>query len=450
MEQVKSPAPSQAMFSLSFRRFWFIGLISSIILVWWSCRQDNITYPQDAATEQTLPDQQNNGSDTQGTKPPTGWQPTVLLISLDGFRWDYFAKANTPNLQRLIRNGVKARSLIPVFPSKTFPNHYSIVTGLYPENHGIVSNSMYDPEFKEFFKITDSNATTDGKWWEGEPIWVTAHKQGQRSGTMFWPGSDAAIQNIRPTYWRTYQGNLSHTERIQQLMRWLDLPAAQRPTFLTLYLEEVDAAGHDSGPESISVFQAIQTVDQTLGLLLKELEQRGLLQHIHILVTSDHGMTELSLDRRIFLADYIDLNDVYINEISMILSLNPKAGKEELVYEQLKGKHPHLKVYKREEVPEHLHYRKHRRIGQIIGIADEGWSVVIDKDYTSLYAGSHGYDPSYPSMHGILIAHGPSFASGKEIASVENIHLYALMCHLLKLTPAPNNGDINKIRDMLR
>lgn len=450
--------PSTALSNIAWR--WGVLLcLLFVSLSWSNCRPGGSTqFPFDAASEslreppneQNLPDTQTSTIDSSTSLPPVGWKPTVLLISLDGFRWDYFNKADTPHLNELIQGGAKARSLIPVFPSKTFPNHYSIVTGLYPENHGIVSNSMYDPEFKEYFKITDSQATSDGKWWEGEPIWVTAVKQGQRSATMFWPGSDAAIQNTRPSYWRAYQGNLSHAERIQQLVRWLELPAEQRPTFLTLYLEDVDTAGHDAGPDSIAVYQAIQKVDQTLGTLFKELKQRGLFSHLNIVVTSDHGMTELSLDRRIFLSDYIDLNDVYINEISMVLSLNPKAGKEQLVYDQLKDKHPRLKVYKREEVPEHLHYRKHRRIGQIIGIAEEGWTVVIDKNYTSIYAASHGYDPAYPSMHGIFVAHGPAFKQGHTIDSFTNIHIYALMCHILKLTPAAHDGELSKVRDVLR
>lgn len=417
-----------------------------------SCRQWGPAQPNTEDTRQAESTNNPDASSQESSKleQAQATTATVLLISLDGFRWDYFDRVETPNLDRLRKEGVVAKSLIPVFPSKTFPNHYSIVTGLYPENHGIVSNSMFDPVFRERFTITDLKATTDGKWWEGEPIWVTAQKQGLKSGTMFWPGSDAPIQNTRPTYSRTYDGRLPHADRVKQVLEWLKLPKEKRPSMLTFYLEDVDSAGHANGPSSFAVDNAIRSVDKTLGTLFKGIEDLGMMDSVNIIVTSDHGMAELSLDRRIILSDYINTNDVYINEISMVLSLNPKAGKLEQVYQQLKGKHPRLKVYKREEMPEHLHYRKHRRIGQIIALADEGWTVVVNRDFTSIFAGSHGYDPKLPSMHGIFLARGPAFAIGKSVPSFENIHIYELMCHILGLTPAPNDGSFDKVKNLLR
>lgn len=418
-----------------------------IVVLWLGCRDRTRLQPKrdgSVVSDASVRDEPV----TEGSRVAVV-QPTVLLISLDGFRWDYLATADAPNLQRFVETGVKATSLVPVFPSKTFPNHYTIVTGLYPENHGIVSNSMFDPVFREVFRMTDARATTDGKWWEGEPIWVTAFRQGQRTATMFWPGSDAAIQGVRPTYYRSYNGRLPHKDRVNQVIKWLTLPKEKRPTFLTLYLEDVDAAGHAHGPDSVNVFSAIKRVDTTLGLLRAELEKRKLLEKINIIVTSDHGMAALSPERRIFLNDYIDLNDTYINEISMVLALNPKEGKLEKVYAALKGKHPHLKVYKKSEVPERLHYRKHRRIAEIVAIADEGWTVVRDRNF-SIYSGSHGYDPQIKSMHGIFIASGPAFRRGHSVPSFQNIHLYELMCHILKLKPAKNDGSLEKVKGVLR
>ncbi len=187
-----------------------------------------------------------------------------------------------------------------------------------------------------------------------------------------------------------------------------------------------------------------------MGLLFKELEQRKWFDKINIVVTSDHGMTALSKERRIFLDDYINLDDTYINELSMVVALNPKPGKLEQVYTALKGKHPRLKIYKKSEVPQRLHYRNHRRIAEIIGIADEGWVVTRDRNFSSIYAGSHGYEPSVKSMHGIFIAHGPAFRKGYTTPSFQNIHIYELLCHILKLKPAKNDGDFEKVKGMLR
>ncbi len=445
----RSIQPPSSQRALGWLALLFVLLV---VVAEGSCRQRGPLPPESTTTAegQSAERDASSGEHSSTSEYQFAQKTTVLLISLDGFRWDYFDRVNTPNLDQLRNKGVQAKGLVPVFPSKTFPNHYSIVTGLFPENHGIVSNSMFDPVFRERFTITDANATTDGKWWEGEPIWVTAHKQGLKSATMFWPGSDAAIQGVRPTYYRKYDGRLPHTERVKQILTWLKLPLEQRPSFLTFYLEDVDTAGHSYGPSSIAVDNAIRAVDQTVGKLLKGIEELGLGDSINIIITSDHGMAELSLDRRIILSDYIDTNDVYINEISMVLSLNPKDGKLETVYQQLKDKHPHFKIYKKEEMPEGLHYRKHRRIGQLIGLADEGWTFVIHSDYKSIYAGSHGYDPKLTSMHGIFVAQGPAFKVGSKVPAFANIHIYALMCQILGLTPAPNDGKLEAVQNLLK
>jgi predicted AlkP superfamily pyrophosphatase or phosphodiesterase len=216
-------------------------------------------------------------------------KPTVILISLDGFRADYLKKYSAPNLGRLAAEGVRARWLIPSFPSLTFPNHYAIATGLYPQDNGIVDNSIYDPVTESSFSMSNDEAVRDGRWWWGEPIWITAEKQGQRAGVYFFPGSEAEIEGVRPTYWKHYDGKVPNSERVDTVLSWLDLPATQRPTFFALYFSDVDTAGHDSGPDSEGVGNAVARVDETVGRLMQGLEERNLYDRINIIVVSDHG-----------------------------------------------------------------------------------------------------------------------------------------------------------------
>ncbi|NER23984.1 MAG: alkaline phosphatase family protein [Symploca sp. SIO1B1] len=382
----------------------------------------------------------------------TDIQPTVLLISFDGFRWDYLTKADIPNLDNLIADGVKAKSLIPVFPSKTFPNHYTIVTGLYTDNHGIIANTMYDPEFDATFTLQDRKAVEDGRWWGGEPLWVTAEKQGQITASMFWPGSEAEIKGIRPTYWKRFDRNFSYDQRVDQVLSWFSLKVENRPTFITLYFEGTDTQGHINGPESPQVKAAIREVDNALGILLNGLKQRGIYENVNIIIVSDHGMTSINPKKTIFIDDYVDLSDVEIIDWSPVTGLRPSQSNNEKVYNSLVNAHPNLTIYRKKEIPEHFHYRNHRRIAPIIAVADEGWSISSHSWLTggkAFLKGTHGYDYRLPSMHGIFIASGPDFKQGLVIESFQNIHIYNLIAHILGLKPAPNDGDFNLIQSTL-
>ncbi|GAB5521670.1 MAG: ectonucleotide pyrophosphatase/phosphodiesterase [Rhodothermales bacterium] len=378
--------------------------------------------------------------------------PTVLLVSIDGFHPSYLDQFEAPTLSALANAGVRSKGLIPVFPTKTFPNHYSIVTGLYPAQHGIVANTMYDPEFDARFSLGNRDAVTDARWWDGEPIWVTAERQGQRAGTYFWPGSEAPIGGIRPSYWKVYDGSVPGEARVDQVLGWLDLQAEERPTFLTLYFSEVDNAGHDFGPDALETGEAVANVDRHMARLVRGLRERGLLSQIQLLIVSDHGMTPLYADRTIPIHDYIDMDDVQVVDRSPILALRPKPSKADAIFEQLDGAHPQLKVYRKGTLPERLHYDGHRRIHDLIGIAEEGWTITT-RPSTNGWApsgGTHGYDNALPSMHALFIGHGPAFTQGAVIEPFENIHLYSLMTHLLNLTPAPNVGDFKQIDGLLR
>src|SRR5688500_1229586 len=341
-------------------------------------------------------------------------RPTVILISLDGWRWDYQDRFDAPNVRRLMARGVRAERLVPSFPTKTFPNHYTLVTGLYPGNHGMVANTMVDAATGRRFTLSNRREVQDPMWWGGEPLWVRLQDRGQAAATMFWPGSEAPILGQHPRYWLPFQEDMPGAERVDRVLGWLDLPDAARPTFLTLYLEEVDTEAHDSGPDSDGTRDAVRRVDGHVGRLLRGLEERTLLDRVNIVLTSDHGLAETSMDRVIVLDDYIALDDVQIVETGPTVSLIPRAGREERVYAALASAHPRLRVYRRAETPPHWHYRAHPRIPPIVGVADEGWQVlaratVAERIARRLFGprGEHGYDPqAAPSMHGIFAAVG--------------------------------------------
>ncbi|TDI92148.1 MAG: alkaline phosphatase family protein [Caldithrix sp.] len=381
-------------------------------------------------------------------------QPTIILISIDGFRWDYPEKAETPNLDFLINSGVRAKSLIPCFPTKTFPNHYTIVTGLYPENHGIIANNMFDPVRNKHFKLSISEAIHDSTWWGGEPIWVTAEKQGLKTACYFWPGSETKIKGMLPTYYFNYDGQVPNEERIEQVVKWLDLPLDQRPSLITTYFSTLDNAGHTYGPDSKEVAEAIHYIDSVIGILLNGLKERNLLEKVNVIIVSDHGMAATRADQIIFLDDYIDLNGVDVVDWNPVAAINPRGVEEETIYQRLVNAHPKLKVYKKEEVPERFHFGKHPVTPKIVAIADEGWSIssrpYVDARTGYGDGGNHGFDDQLASMGATFIASGPAFKSGVMVEPFRNIHIYELMAKILDLLPAPNDGSLDSVRVVLR
>ena len=381
--------------------------------------------------------------------------PTVILISLDGFRWDYLSKTDTPNLDILVENGVISESLIPVFPSKTFPNHLSIVTGCFPENHGILSNNMYDQEWDaEYYIGENSDPVKDGRWYDAEPIWVTAEKQGKLTGTYFWPGSEAEINGTRPSYYGVYDGDISREDRVQKILEWIDLPKQSRPVFMTLYFSDVDSWGHNIGPDAIGMNSIIKEIDESIGLLVSGLNKREILDNINIIITSDHGMAGLSRDRVIFLDDYININDVRMVDWSPVAMILPEDDSIVSTYSALYNAHPQMSVFKKEDVPARLHFNNHRRIPPIICIAADGWSI-SDRDYFdenpySFTGGTHGYEPINKSMHGIFIASGPGLKEGLTIDSFSSIHIYEVIAHILDIDTPENDASFDSISVMFK
>jgi len=382
------------------------------------------------------------------------YENTVILISSDGLHPDYLNRFETPNIDRLIAGGVHAdEGMIPVYPSLTFPNHYSIVTGLYPAHHGIVSNTMFDPEMNARFTIRDREAVMNPDWWEGEPLWVTAENQGVKAATYYWVGSEAPIKGVSPSYWYTFDDTVPAFDRIDQVFNWLEMPDQERPGFISVYFSDVDYTGHDQGPNGADLGEAVRNIDSYIGRLLDGLDNRGLFDKVNLVLVADHGMAELSMDRVVILDDYIDLEDVYITDAYSILGLNPKEGKLDLVYDQLKDV-PHLSVFKKGEVPERFHYEGHRRIPQIVGHVDDGWMIVRERGYfeqtpDAVSGGAHGYDNELMSMRATFIAHGPAFKDGITVPPFENIQLYNVMAGVLGIEPAPNDGTQGALSSIL-
>ena len=383
-------------------------------------------------------------------------EPTVILISLDGFRYDYLDKFKPPTLQKLAKNGVRAKWMIPSFPTKTFPNHYSVATGLYPENHGIIENNIFD--FGTVFSLGKREEVQNSRWWLGEPIWVTAEKQGQRAGAFFFPGTEAEIKGVRPTFWKTYDGEIPNETRVDTILSWLDLPASQRPTIYTLYFSDTDDAGHDFSPDSEELKNAVKKVDGDLKRLVEGLKKRNIDKKVNLIITSDHGMATVKPENSVNLEDYFDLEKTErILWTGEIVQIFPKDGEEDTILDNLKPI-KNARCWKKSEIPARLHYQKSPRIAPIICSANESWYLTSNErmeqrkkraDYGKSW-GSHGYDNNYQSMQATFIANGAAFKKGKTVAPFENIQIYNLMCKILGLKPAQNDGDFEKVKEMLK
>lgn len=381
-------------------------------------------------------------------------QHKLLLISFDGFRYDYLTKVDTPNFDTLAASGVQAEGLIPVFPSKTFPNHYAIGTGLYPENSGFVGNTMYDPKWDEWYRIRDRKAVEDGKWYGGEPIWNTFEKQGLRTGTMFWVGSEADIQGMHPTHWKKYNGDMPFKARVDTVVKWLSAPDSQAVDFATLYFEHVDGAGHRYGTNSDSLKAAIEESDRIMGYLKEQLRQKQLWEQTNILIVSDHGMVDLVANKTIFLDQIIDLENTERVIWGPLTMIQPKEGEVEEVYQALKQNEQHYQVYKKRDIPERYHLKNHRRVTDLVVVADLEYTVLNSKYkeqfIASLPRATHGYDPKEKKMDAFFLAHGPAFKENTTVEAFQNIHLYELMNYLMDTKSAPNDGSLDSVRVLLK
>ena len=373
----------------------------------------------------------------------------MIVLGFDGFARRYLDSDSAPALHALARNGVStARGMIPSFPTVTFSNFYALATGLYPDHSGIVNNRFYDPAYDSEFVYKDPIAR-EAHWWGGEPIWVTAEHQGVRTGTMFWVGSDAAIDGTHPSRWHAYDHTVTFSARVDTLLTWLDLPAAERPRLLMGYFEEPDMQGHRHGPEGAETRQAVLRVDSALARLVSGLESRKLFDSIDVIVVADHGMSAISPERVIYLDDVVDSARVNVVNMTPNLMITPRDGDTDALLVRLQ-KLPHLTVWKKQDVPARLHYGTSPRITPIVGVVDDGWMLGWRHAKPYDDGGEHGYDNAVPNMRALFVAHGPDFRPGLAIAEFPNVDVYDLLAYVLGLTPAPNDGELAPFRPVLR
>ena len=379
-------------------------------------------------------------------------RPYVVLVSFDGVRPDYLDRFDTPHFDRLTRTGVVSDGLIPVFPSLTFPSHYSIATGLYPEHHGIVGNRFYDPRRDAEFNYRDQDDAQDGSWWDGEPIWLTAERQGMVAATLFFPGTEAAIGGIHPTHWRPYDGSMPNAERVAQVMAWLGTVPPERPHLVTAYFSLVDGAGHRHGPDGLAIGDAVRSADRLLGRLLDGIEQLEFGTQVYLVVVSDHGMAAVDADRQIVLPEVVDLRGVRAIPTGpgMSLYVNGDDATARELRDRINMSEPDARAFLRADVPAHLHHRASTRIGDVLVIPEEGVLVGFRHDSSPPVA-MHGWDPTLPSMHGIFLMRGPEIVSGRRIEAFESIHVYPFLAHVLQLTPHPEiDGRLDVLRHLIR
>jgi predicted AlkP superfamily pyrophosphatase or phosphodiesterase len=390
-----------------------------------------------------------------------GHKPTpLLLISIDGYRYDYLQRGLSSTLAMLARGGVQAASMQPAFPSLTFPNHYTLVTGLSPDHHGVVNNTMFDPQLGKF-SMSSHKAVSDGRWWaEGTPIWETADQHGLRTATMFWPGSDADIHGRYPDYWRSFDINVTPVQRVDQVLAWLDLPAAERPSFLTLYFDAVDHAGHVYGPDTPQVDAALRETDVALSQLVQGLKQRGLFDRINLIVVSDHGMAAVPEANSVMIDQLIPLGQVQTVSLGILAGFNPTSDSVEAraafhkVEQMLEQPQQHMQCWDKTRVPTRLAYGHNARVPQLLCLANLHWRITTSeyaakrKDRLSL--GEHGFDNAEPLMQAVFVAHGPAFRVGAKVPAFPNVDVYPLMTHLLDLPPAANDGNYDAVKSMLK
>jgi len=386
--------------------------------------------------------------------PATDVAP-LLLVSIDGLRADAVGRGEMPNLDRLAAEGVRAAWMNPSYPTLTFPNHYTLVTGLRPDHHGVVHNTMRVQSLGSF-RSKDKQAVGDSRWWSGAaPLWVSAEKAGLRTATMYWPGSEAEIDGIRPSHWRLYDGSVTANQRVEQVLAWLDLPAAERPRLVTLYFNQVDEASHEFGPGSVQAHAGRVLVDDALGALRQGLAARGLLDAVNLVVVSDHGFAEAPPAQYIAIEDMVDPGLADNIAAGQVIGFDPRQGYKLQAEHRLLGRHDHYQCWRKGEMPKRWRYGSSLRIPPIVCQMDEGWNAIprehlLKARPEQLNHGAHGYDPALPSMRASFVAHGPAFRSGTTIPAFDNVDVYPLLARLLGLRVRRGDGDIAPLLPALK
>ncbi|MBX3240608.1 MAG: alkaline phosphatase family protein [Chitinophagaceae bacterium] len=375
-------------------------------------------------------------------------KPYVILLSLDGFRWNFPMLYTTPHLDVMAAEGVKAASLVPCFPSKTFPNHYSIITGLYPDHHGIVANRFADPVSGKTFALATAEKLNPG-YYGGTPFWVVAEKQGIRTASYNWPGSEVKIKGIQPSIWKPYSETIPLAQRIDTIVHWLRLPPGERPHFISVYFEQPDKVLHAHGPGSDEARSIVAFTDSLVGILRTRLRELPFADSINLLVVSDHGMSATSPEQTITLSHYIPSGWLqYPATGSPVIFLKAAEGYYDSIAIRLR-QIPHVKAYASGKIPRKLHFGKNNRALDFTVVADNGWTIVTHSGQ-KLELGNHGYDNALPDMHGIFYAIGPAFRKNYKAGSLRNIDIYELLGRLYNIAVPDNDGKRKKTKPILR
>ena len=370
----------------------------------------------------------------------------TVIISLDGFRWDYTQWYDTPFLDRMAEEGVEA-ALIPSYPSKTFPNHYTLATGLYPDHHGIIGNKFINRATGKKFSLSNREVKHDARYYGGEPIWLTAQRQGLRTAVFYWPGSDVAVQGKYPDKYFNYdqEPRLTFGQRIDGILKQLRRPEAKRPQLIMAYFEQPDHNGHVYGPQAKQTRIAVMEIDKLISNLYERIQKLPISDNVNFIVVSDHGMTLTMPEKHIDARQYLKKEWYYDIEGDAPANIYVREGCADSICQALQGV-DHIRVWHRTEVPYYLHYGTNENVGDVVIDTELGW---LFSDKKAEYGGTHGYDPSYNDMHALFRAVGPAFKH-ISLPHFPNVDVYPLLCHLLGIEPAPNDGSLNIVKRMLR
>lgn len=379
------------------------------------------------------------------TKPDS--RNYTIIVSLDGFRWDYPNLYKTPNLDNIAEKGVNA-TMLPSFPASTFPNHYTLATGMVPDHNGIINNTFWDSKSQRRYTMSDSATRYDPYFYLGEPIWITAQKQGVKTGSLYWVGSDISIKDMYPTYYKRWDNipRLTFAQRVDTALTWLNKPEDERPHLIMLYIEEPDGVGHNFGPQSEETGIVVNRLDSLMGILSAGIATLPIADRVNLIVTSDHGMTEISTERVVDPTQYIKSEWCELVDGATPTSIFTKPEYRDSVYNALKDIQ-HIYVWKKEDIPAELNYGSSDRIGDIVVAPELGWQFT-NKPRTS--KGAHGYFPQSPDMQVMFRAYGPDFKKGYTCPnSFINVDIYPLLAHLLGVKPEKTDGQYERIKNIV-
>ncbi len=390
----------------------------------------------------------------------TAPKPYVVMVSFDGFRYDYIQKYPCPNIQAFIKNGIAAKKMLPQFPSKTFPNHYTLVTGLYPGSHGLVDNTFYDKERDTFYSIRQRAKVEDPYYYGGLPIWQLVQQNGMKSASYFWVGSEAPIGGQYPTYYHKFDDKVPHIDRINAVFDWLKLPDSERPHLMTIYFSMVDTQGHEYGPDSEETKKAVMEADTLVGKLMSGLNKIDL--PVNVILVSDHGMYEMQNEAKYFiyqedLLQGLSKDDfIFVNNGTHANIFLKNKSKEEEIFKSIAARENHFKLYKKADIPAKLHFNTHPRIGDLFFVVEPGYSIyskesLAKRPETRKVWGVHGFDPSItPEMGAIFYANGPNIKQGKKIPTFDNIHVYPFIASILGIKTPKIDGNSKILKKYIK